>query len=341
MIYILYGTDGYSIYEALASIKKSLGDPESIATNTIRLEGERLAPATLQTNTEAFPFFGDKRLVVIDGLLGRYEARAKSPPKNRGKSAEGDLESFITILNSVPPTTIAILLDGELKKTNPVLKALSDKATVKEYLLLSPPKLLEWTKKYASTAGAVISDEAAEKLVRLVGSNLWTLSSELDKLSLFTTGQRIETTDVDAVVTASREVGVFELIDTIMDSRSTPALQLLQSFLRDGQAPGYIIFMLARQLRLIIRAKSMLADSRSEQFIQDKLKLYGFALRRTLDQAARFNLPRLKILYCRLLETDLAIKTSLYDEDIAMSLLITEACNKSMPETAMPYLSKR
>lgn len=332
LIYILYGADDYSTHETLGSIKKSLGDLETLATNTVRLDGARLTPAALQVNTEAFPFFGDKRLVIIDGLLGRYESKTKSPPKNPGKNASGDLEAFAAVLHSAPPTTIAVLLDGELKKTNPLLKALADTAEVKEFPPLAPLKLPEWIKQYTSAAGASISDEAAEGLARLVGPNLWGLSSELNKLCLFATGRRIESADLNTIVTASREVGVFELVDAIMSNRSAPALKLLQGFLRDGQAPSYILFMLARQLRLMVRAKDMLSDGRSEQFIQDKLKMYGFALRRTLDQAARFSLPRLNTLYHLILETDLTIKTSRYDEDFAISLLIAEACRGPGPE---------
>jgi len=328
LIYILYGTDDYSIYEALASLKKGLGDPETLANNTTRLDGSRISPAVLQANVEAFPFFGDKRLIIVDGLLSRCEAKTKSSPsKKTSKNPESDLDAFATVLRSAPPTTITVLIDSVLKKTNPLLKAVADKAEIREYLPLVLPKLPDWIKKRTSQTGTTISDEAAEGLARLVGPNLWILSSELEKLSLYALGRRIEAADVGTAVAASREVGIFELVDAIMSGRSTPALQLLQGFLRDGQAPSYILFMLARQLRLLVRVKSMLASGRSEGFIQDKLKLYGFALNRTIDQAARFSLPRLKAFYRHLLETDLTIKTSRYDEDLAVSLLVAEACS--------------
>ncbi len=328
MIHILYGTDEYSIHEALISLKKGLGDPEALATNTTRLGGDRLTPAVLQSNAEAFPFFGDKRLVIVEGLLSRYDTQVKnSSSKNRGKNTEDDVTAFASVLCSAPPSTIAVLIDGELKKTNPLFKAIADKAEVKEYTSLTPNRLPDWIKKRASGTGATISDEAVTELARLVGPNLWALSSELEKLSLFAAGRCIEVTDVGAAVAASREVGIFELVDAIMGSRSAPAMQLLHAFLRDGQAPSYIIFMLARQLRLLVRTKSMLSDGCGEQFIQDRLKLFGFTLHRTLDQAARFSLPRLKAFYRCLLEADLAIKTSRYDEDLAVSLLVAEACN--------------
>jgi CIC family chloride channel protein len=95
LIYIFYGADDYSSHEALISLKKGLGDPEALATNTTRLEGNRLTPAILQTNVEAFPFLGDKRLVIVEGLLSRYEVKAKS---NSLKNVENDITAFAAIL---------------------------------------------------------------------------------------------------------------------------------------------------------------------------------------------------------------------------------------------------
>lgn len=329
MIYIIFGADDYSTHEALVSLKKGLGDPEALATNTTHLEGDHLTPAVLRANVEALPFLGNTRLVIVNRLLSRYETRTKSnPPKSPKKNTENDMAAFSAILGSVPPTTTIVLMDGELKKTNPFLKAIADKAEVKEYQPLTMPRIPDWIKQHTNQAEAAISDEAADKLAHLVGSNLWVLSAELEKLSLFTTGRCIEVTDIGTVVTASREVNVFELVDAIMDGRSSQALRLLRGFLHEGQAPSYILFMLARQLRLLVRTKSIIASGQGELYIQDKLKLYGFTLRRTLDQASRFSLPRLKSFYHSLLETDLAIKTSRYDEDLAISLLVTEACNR-------------
>ncbi len=326
MIYVLYGADDYSIHEALTAIKKGLGDAETLATNTTRLEGDKLALAEFQAAVETYPFFGDKRLVIVNGLAGRFEGRSKSPAAAK-KAEASPAADFAAVLKSAPPTTIAVLTDGELKKTNPFLKELAGKAEIREFPAMQPGRLAEWIKKRAAQQGSSISDEAAALLSRLVGCNLWALSGEIDKLSLLTAGQRIEAADVESAVAACREVSVFELVDAVMAGHGATAQQLLQGFLRDGQSPSYILFMLARQMRLLVRAKSMMAEGCSDGFMQGKLGLPDFALRRTLEQAGRFNLARLKNFYHRLLEADIAIKTSRYDEELAVGILIAESCS--------------
>jgi DNA polymerase-3 subunit delta len=324
LIQILCGADSYSIHEFLSSFKKGLGDPETLATNTTRLEGDRLLPATLQAAVETYPFFGDKRLVIVEGLLGRFDGKPKGAPAKHG-ARETDPLPFASVLKSAPPTTVTVLLEGEVKKTNPLLRELI-KADIKEFSPLPASRLPDWIKKRASQMGTAITEDAASLLARLVGPNLWTMSSELEKLSLLAEGRGIEARDVEAAVPASREVSIFELVDAVMEGRSAPAQCLLQAMLRDGQSPSYILFMLARQLRILVRAKSMLTEGRGDGFIQGKLGLHDFALRKTLDQAVRFNFPRLKAFYHRLLEADVTIKTTRYEVDLAVSILVAEGC---------------
>jgi DNA polymerase-3 subunit delta len=87
--------------------------------------------------------------------------------------------------------------------------------------------------------------------------------------------------------------------------------------------------MLDRQFRMIIRARELKNQGTPETEIQHKLGLFSeFALRKTLEQAGRYSLPRLKEVYRRLLETDLSIKTGRYDGELALNLLVAELCQR-------------
>jgi DNA polymerase III subunit delta len=136
---------------------------------------------------------------------------------------------------------------------------------------------------------------------------------------------------VEQVVAASRETSIFELVDAVMEGRLTQANRLLAQFWRSGASGSYVLFMLTRQLRLLVRAKDMLAEGRPEGFIQAKLGLAEFALRKTLDQASRYQFPRLRDFYHRLLDTDLAIKSGRYDEELALSVLVAESGRPGEP----------
>jgi DNA polymerase-3 subunit delta len=230
---------------------------------------------------------------------------------------------------------VVVLLDGSVGKDNPLYKELAGKAEVRTFPLLKDAKLRQWIRNRVDGEGGIISFQAVDLLTKLVGSNLWIMLSEIDKLVSFTAGRRIEEEDVKSLVSYAQEVSVFAMIDAILEFKAETAEQLLQQLLRRGAAPAYLLFMLDRQFRMIIRARELKNEGMPETEIQHKLGLFSeFALRKTLEQAGRYSLPRLKEVYHRLLETDLSIKTGRYDGELALNLLVAELCQRGKVHSA-------
>ncbi|MDD5083241.1 MAG: hypothetical protein PHU08_07720, partial [Dehalococcoidales bacterium] len=64
---------------------------------------------------------------------------------------------------------------------------------------------------------------------------------------------------------------------------------------------------------------------RPEAEIRSKLGLLSdFVWQKTVEQAGRYPLERIKEFYRRLLATDLAIKTGKYKDDLALDILVAE-----------------
>ena len=155
------------------------------------------------------------------------------------------------------------------------------------------------------------------------------MANEIDKLVLFTSGRRIEEEDVKRLVNYAQEASVFAMVDAILEFKAGIAEQLLQQLLQQGAAPAYLLVMLARQVRMIVQVKELRSRKKSEVEIQDRLGLASeFVLRKTLEQANRYSLARLKEVYHKLLEADLSIKTGKYDAELALSILIAELCQR-------------
>ena len=51
--------------------------------------------------------------------------------------------------------------------------------------------------------------------------------------------------------------------------------------------------------------------------------------KKTLDQASRYSLSRLKDVYRKLLDTDISIKTGKMDPELALNVLVAELCRES------------
>ena len=76
MLYVLFGIDDFSLRQELEEIKSTLGDRESLSLNTTTLDGRRLTASQLIDACNAFPFMANCRLVIVEGLLERFEQSA-------------------------------------------------------------------------------------------------------------------------------------------------------------------------------------------------------------------------------------------------------------------------
>ncbi len=338
MLYILAGPDDYSRTQTLEEIKHRLGDPGILAMSTTVLEGQKLTVDELKHACDTVPFMSEKRLVIVTGLLERFDAASKVE-KNRSaaNNPQRDPSPFAACMNNVPDFTIAVLIEDKLPATarkDSLFKSIAAKADTRLYPLIKDAKLRGWIQKRVADLGGNISPQALETLYLLVGSNLWVMASEIDKLFLYAKGRRIEEADVRAMVGYTQDVSVFALIDAIVDFKVEQAGQTLQQLLDHGAAPAYLLFMLDRQFRMIVRAKDLKARGQNDGFIQGKLGINNdFALKRTLEQAGRYSSTRLLQIYQALLETDIAMKTGKYDAELALNLLIAELCRRGERRT--------
>ncbi|MFC2020570.1 DNA polymerase III subunit delta [Chloroflexota bacterium] len=340
MLYILSGPDDYSLTRELERIKKETGDPATLEISTTTLDGQQLTPEELKNVCETVPFLTGKRLVIVKGLLERFEPGNRPRRQRRNQPANGQADRhkpYGAGMANIPDTTILVLIENRITSGNPLFKELAGKATVKNFLLLKEPKLREWVQSRVKAEGGSISPQAVNLLVRLVGSSLWVMSSEIAKLTLFASGRRIEEEDVKTLVSYTQQTTVFTMVDAILEFRTELAEQSLQQLLQKGASPGYLLAMLLRQVQMIVRAGELRKQRISNPEIQHKLGLTSeFALRKTLEQAGGYSLPRLREIYHHLLETDLSIKTGKYDAELALTILVAELSRRSKTRLTQP-----
>jgi DNA polymerase-3 subunit delta len=329
LFYILYGKDDFSLQQALEEIKNELGNKEMLAVNTSTLDGQQLRLSQLMDACSAVPFLCPCRLVIVKGLLGRLETKfgserrtARSKAKNN--SALEEWAGLPEYIKRMPPTTLLVLIDGEVKAGNRLMKSLAPLAKIKGFPQLNDRDLSDWVQGRIKEGGGNISPAALKLLVGLVGADLWVMSGEIDKLLAYSSGQVITEDNVKQLTCYAREANIFALVDAILEGRRSQAQQLLHRLLRDGASPSYILAMITRQLRLIVIAKD-LGRKKSQPGIPDSLEtVSNYSIDKAAKQAKAFTLERIKNAYDKLLETDIGIKTGKYEGDLALDLLVVE-----------------
>ena len=329
MLYILYGLDDFSLSQAVGKIKADLGDWEMLATSTTNLEGQHLTLSELRNKCGAAPFLSSHRLVIVNGLLGRFEVKQSKPRSGKGKSGNGlgEWEGLASYIEQMPETTVLMLVDEEVKGSNPLLKKISPLAEVKTFPLLRGKDLKEWIRQRVKKEGGDITPQAVDLLAELIGGDLWAMDGEIRKLLLYNQARSISVDDVRQLVSHVQEASIFALVDAVAEGRTESAQRILHRLYDEGVAPTYILVMITRQFRLIAQARD-LGKGLSRLQIQDRLGLkQSYVVDKTLSQAKLYDFEDVKRAYDKLLETDLAIKTGKYSDKLALELLVTElAC---------------
>lgn len=328
MLYLLYGGDEVLLDEALSSMKEAVGPPETVDVNVTTLDGSQASFDEVVAIASTVPFLAEKRLVIIRGLLAQFEPRpggraaGSSPPSE--KSAMERWKGLPGYASEMPETTDLVIVDGKLKGPNPLLAKLRPVAKVITFPLPVGRDLPAWIRRRAANRGIDIEPRAVQSMADFIGPNLRVVDTELEKLSLYRGGEPIRNEDVWELVANVKEANIFATVDAVLEGRPRIAVRSAHQLLDAGRTPGYMISMLARQVRLLLLAKEIKATGASMPEIGKRLSISGFPLTKTLEQEGKLSIQKLMGIHRRLLDTDVSIKTGEVDERLGLDLLVAE-----------------
>jgi DNA polymerase-3 subunit delta len=324
-IHIIFG-DVFLVQEAINQFDDAIGHNDVRDSNTHYLNGTKVSLTEIIDVSQTLPFLADKRLVIVDGLLGKYESnnRRSSRTASSAQSLEEwkDLKSLQSL---IPDSTILIFKDNNVSPRNTLFRKLRGESQV---LSLPTPKgeaLSRWIKTRANAKNTTIQPGSIRLIVQFIGPDLWTIDNELEKLSVYVGGRSIEERDVRTIVSQVRESSIFTAIDATLEGRWNIAIKLLKEIYNDGSSFQYIISMLSRQLRLNILAKELLQTNHSSREIADRLSIkQDFVVQKTLTQARAHSLNKLLEYQKHLLNADLSVKRGIQSENVMLELLVSQ-----------------
>jgi DNA polymerase-3 subunit delta len=198
---------------------------------------------------------------------------------------------------------------------------------------------MRWVAATAQEQGARVEADAAHELVDALGADMMLISSELEKLLLYTLGRgRITLGDVETMVLAAKQRSLYELTDAISARDRARALALLQGLLNSSEAGedaaiGHL-YMLARTFRqmLVILEKNV-RDSRAIwQALWQGFRMPPFAADDLIRQARRYKSRRELTRALKLIaRADLELRSSPPDKRLVLERLVYELASEAKP----------
>jgi DNA polymerase III subunit delta len=266
--------------------------------------------------------FDPQRLVVVHDLHDRL----KGPRKEGGEAAE-----IKRLLTDIPPTTTLLLVSGDIAAEHPLVSDVRQAGgEVRSFTTPRKQDLPRWIIARARIRDVAMDRDAAELLVELVGANTVLLESELEKLATYAGNeQRITPPMVETLVGAVTQESIFTLVDAIAESKNAQALHLLHAQLEQASSGQidfalYLIRMLARQVRILLRIRLGQEAGRSGGQISADLKLPRYYADRYFRQARSLSKQQLIDSFEKLAALEYALKSGKADAATGLDLLIAD-----------------
>jgi len=308
MIIFLYGPDSYRSKQKLDEIIAQYKEVRKSGLNLIYINANQGDFTDFINNFKISSMFAETKLVILKDLF-------------LNKKFQEDLIGQIKYFESLKDVVI-IYEQEEPDKRLKIFKTLIKESKSQEFKVLDGSNLRAWVQKEFGVQK--INLDAIALLVNYVGSDLWQLSGEIKKLIDFKSGTTIKKEDVELLVRPKIETDIFKTIDAMAAKDKKLALSFLQKHLDNGDAPLYLLSMIAFQFKNLLIVKELAEKGLMYNSIVKKSGLHPFVVKKNYFQCSQFSLIELKEIYRKIFQCDLDIKTGKIEPETAIDLLISQ-----------------
>lgn len=297
---IFYGNDDYVVetrcQQWLDSIEKHYGDCE---VNAYSAEAFTAEDALILAASQSL--LGDKRVYLLKnpGFLMPGQGT-----KGKQKTNPGDKAWTDYVENPNPDSLLVITLliekkpSGLLKKTlDKGVGSLCDKPDVKTLYALLDEKAKDHGKKWSPEAKAILQD-----LHRYLPTGQ--LMQEAEKALLYSDHIEVNAQGLSTVLSPVAQLGIFNLLDAIMEGQNEKAISAWQDCYASGETPSKVIYMIGDALKRILMVQWQKEKGMSVQHIQESIGRPAFVIKKDLRQGSRITSQRILSALDYLLEED-------------------------------------
>jgi DNA polymerase III subunit delta len=211
--------------------------------------GDKLADGveSIVAAARTLPMMAPRRVVTV------LQAETMLTPKRESEAAARALEMLEALIDAPDAQTTLVLVASALDRRSRMYKLLQKRGTIVECGVLEDQADAErWVRTRIAAGGAAMDAPAARLLVERAGLDLKRLRAEVDRLLLYTLGQkRITVDDARAVSGPAALLDDWAMTNAIEAGQAGEALRQLALMLDGGAPPEKIL----GQLGWLVRAK--------------------------------------------------------------------------------------
>ncbi len=305
-VYLLYGEETYLVRQYRDKLKKALL-PEDDTFNYSYFEGKDTAAEEVIDLAETMPFFSDRRLILLENT-GFF------------KNANEKMAEYV---KEVPEATVLVFAEKEVDRRGKLYKAVKAAGRALEALTPGEDVLIRWIGQKLKKENVTMKRQALQLFLAKTDADMERMDKELEKLICYTSGRSsIEAEDVEEICTSQVTNQIFQMIEALSMQKQKQALDLYYDLLALKEAPMRILFLIARQFRILWQIREMQKKHVDTKTMASKLGIPEFAVRKNISQASRFQTAHLKAYVKHCVELEEAVKPGRLTDRMAVEMVL-------------------
>lgn len=238
-------------------------------------------------------------------------------------------EQLVQMLQGSELVGILVLEFKKLDQRTKFAQVLKQRALLLECKPLYANQIPAWISTEIRRFNKQISQDAARYLADIMGTELGQIAQALERLCLYV-GERklIELADVEKTIAESSQRTLFELTDAIGNRDMARALKMLSNVLEQGEAPVRILGMVARHMRILLKAKELHGRMLNQTELASYLGVHPFFAQQYQAQAKGYQVAELREAFAQLSECDRELKSSRVPREFILERLVHRFCAK-------------
>ncbi len=309
--FLFYGEEDYMKTHALSLARQTVCPDTTFALfNDVRLDALDYSPNALLDALMPPPMMADLKIVSVTGLSVSSMRQNEIEDLCETLSALKEYDYNLLII-SVPAGQIE---EGSPKYPSAALKKLSAHLTPVLFESVSGARLVSWVAKHFEHNGVQADPNTCAYLIDYCGRSMFTLASEVDKLSYYVLHNGRNTVTQDDIKNVSVSVvttDAFTLANAILDGRFEDALTALSVMKFRRIDPVIILSEVSRVISDLVSVKSLLEQGTHQSEIARLLfKSNDYKTKIYVKSASARSLQKLKRALELCSDADLSLKLS-------------------------------
>jgi len=312
---LLYGQESYFVEQGMLAVRDAVVAPENRDFNLTLFYGKDFIANDVVEQAMTFPVFAERRLVMI---------------KNIDESRADQLEGLLDYVLDPVPETVLLLTAEKIDARRKIFQLFKKNGVSIEFKKIYENQLPAFVRDLAKSSNLTLTAGALKLFCKRVGTNLAEVQGEMEKLVGYL-GERdlAEEADVAAIVSDTRIESIFDLTDAMGKGDRSTALTLLDRLMAEGQAPLMVLAMMTRHFRQMWKISELVLQNVPQSEFPRRVGASPYFLKGLMQQAARFDNRHYRHVFNRLLETDLALKSSGGEPKMQLEQLLLEISDMS------------